>query len=98
MEFTFVQLLFWPCMIASIVLSLLGIYLKKSSLLFVSAALIVPLSIYLIDLFSIGSLLLPMLYVCAAQAINKKKTWLATLFSIPVYTIIGWVGYLVLTQ
>ncbi|EEL48838.1 hypothetical protein bcere0022_38640 [Bacillus cereus Rock3-44] len=39
-----------------------------------------------------------MLYVCAAQAINKKKTWLATLFSIPVYTIIGWVGYLVLTQ
>ncbi|MEY8348983.1 hypothetical protein AALF16_11865 [Bacillus cereus] len=98
MEFTFAQLLFWPCMIASIILSLIGIYLKKSSPLFVSAALIVPLSIYLIDLFSIGSLVLPLLYVCAAQAIHKKKTWLATLFSIPIYALIGWIGYLVLTQ
>ncbi|CAG9613334.1 hypothetical protein BACCIP111899_02549 [Bacillus rhizoplanae] len=100
MEINWIQLLFWPFMIASIIFSLFGIYFRKSSPLMISAVLIIPLSLYLVGspLFSVWGLILPFLYVGAAQSIKKQKVWLSILFSIPVYFLIGWLGYTVLTQ
>ncbi|PGZ95189.1 hypothetical protein COE51_21420 [Bacillus pseudomycoides] len=95
-----IQLMFWPFMLASIIFSLIGISFRKSSFLMISALLIIPLSLYLIGspLFSVWGLILPFLYVGSALAIKKQKIWLSILFSIPVYFLIGWLGYTVLTQ
>ncbi|MGG2065034.1 hypothetical protein [Bacillus sp. S14(2024)] len=100
MGFNWIQLLFWPFMILSVLFSMIGIYVRKPNLLIVSAMLIVPLSLYLcgMPLFSIWGLLFPFLYIGAAKSIKKQKIWLAILFSIPVYLLIGWLGYTVLSQ
>lgn len=100
MEINWIQLMFWPFMVALIIISLIGIYFRKSSLLMISAILIIPLSLYLVGSprFSVWGLLFPFLYIGAAQSMKKQKVWLSILFSIPVYFLIGWLGYTVLTQ
>ncbi|MGE6313548.1 hypothetical protein ACQKD6_24410 [Bacillus cereus] len=98
MEFNWIQLMFWPFMIASIIFSLIGIYFKKSYFLIISAVLMVPTSLYLAALprFYIWPLIFPLLYACAAITLKKQKTWLPILFSIPVYLLISWLGYIVI--
>ncbi|MBY0598757.1 hypothetical protein [Bacillus bingmayongensis] len=100
MGFNWIQLMFWPFMIASIISSLIGIYFKKSYFLIISTVLMVPTSLYLAALprFFIWPLIFPLLYLCAAIALRKKKIWLSILFSIPVYLLISWLGYIVLNQ
>lgn len=100
MEFNWVEFLFWPFITASIIFSMLGMYFKKSYLLMISAVLVIPLSLYLAATprFSIWGLILPLFYICAAIAIKKYKTWLSILFAMPMYLLIGWLGYIVLNQ
>ncbi|HEK9103839.1 hypothetical protein KFD70_24235 [Bacillus pfraonensis] len=87
MSFDWIQFMFWPFMIAAIVFSLIGIYVKKPYFLIISAVLMVPSSLYLAVLppFFIWALIFPLLYACAATALKKQKTWLPILFSIPTY-------------
>lgn len=93
-------LLFWPFMLASIVLSFIGIGKKKPFLLVVSCFLIVPLTLYLgaTPAFKGWGLLLPFFYLGAAYALRKNVVWLATLLCLPVFGMIGWLGVLVVTQ
>lgn len=88
------QLLFWPFMIASLVLSILSIRLKKPNLLFVSAILIIPLSLYLAatPLFKVWALIFPFFYIGAALFLVKKYIWLSILLIIPNFILIGWLG------
>lgn len=94
------QLFFWPCMLASLILAIMAINLKKSNLLFISAILILPTSLYLAATprFQIWGLVFPLLYVGAAILQKKKLTWLAVLLCLPNFLLIAWLGYSVLTQ
>jgi hypothetical protein len=100
MSFDWIQFMFWPFMIASIIFSLIGIYIYKTYFLIISAVLIMPSSLYLAVLprFFIWTLIFPLLCACAAIALKKQKTLLSILFSIPVYLLISWLGYIVLNQ
>ncbi|WMT39679.1 hypothetical protein RE628_20070 [Paenibacillus sp. D2_2] len=95
-----ITVLFWPFMIASIICSILGVLIKSHQSLYVSAILIIPMSIYIAGwpIFLIWGLLLPLCYVGAAKLIRKNKRLLSILACMPVYLVIGWIGYVVLSQ
>jgi len=94
------QLLFWPFIIVSIVLSILSISLKKPKLLVVSAFLILPLSLYLAATprFEVWGLIFPILYIGAALTLFKRKFLLSILLIIPNFLLIGWLGVMVLIK
>ena len=94
------QLLFWPCTIASLFLSIIAIRKRTPKLLVVSSILILPMSLYLAatPLFQIWGLIFPLLYLGAATFITKKLMWLAILFVIPNFFLVGWLGFVVLLQ
>src|SRR3954470_1814645 len=95
----YMQLLFWPCMIASLILCMIALSTKKSKLLVISSILILPMSVYLAatPLFFIWGLLFPLLYLGAAMFITKKKIWAAALLAIPNFILTCWLGIVVLT-
>lgn len=97
---TFVTFLFWPCMIASVVGSLIGVIGKSHRLLFVCAALIVPMSLYLATWpkFLVWGIGFPLCYWASAMCIKKGKRLLALAACMPVYAVIGWLGYVVHNQ
>lgn len=93
-----ITLLFWPLMIASIICSFVGFVSNRFHLLFIAAIMIIPMSLYLAatpKLFGWG-LLFPFFYLGSAFVLKKGKRILAILMSLPVYAIIGWIGYVVL--
>ncbi|CAH0118542.1 MULTISPECIES: hypothetical protein [unclassified Paenibacillus] len=93
-------ILFWPCMIASVVLSLIGIVFLRHQFLYVSAALIVPMSLYLAatPLFMGWGLVFPLCYIGSALALRNNRPRLSLLASVPVYGVIGWLAFTVLSQ
>lgn len=94
------QLLFWPCTIASLILSIIAIATRKSKLLVISSILILPMSLYLAatPLFLVWGLIFPVLYLGAGKFIAKKRGWLAILLVIPNFILVGWLGWGVLNQ
>ncbi|MEH7383582.1 hypothetical protein V7138_24195 [Bacillus sp. JJ1533] len=92
--------LFWPFMIASLILSILAIRIKKPILLVISSVLIVPLSLYLAATprFEIWGLLFPLFYVGAAVSLAKRMNWLSILLIAPNFILIGWMGFAVMNQ
>lgn len=93
-------ILFWPFMIASLILSLLAMGLKKSRFLFISAILIIPSSLYLAATprFGVWGLIFPLLFVGAALSLRKRITWLSILLVLPNFLLIGWLAFVVLNQ
>lgn len=92
-----VSLFFWPLIILSVILSLAGIAAKKPLALYISAACIVPTSLYLVNL-QWGSILVPLLYIAAGLFVRRDRWPLALFCVAPVYVLIGWLAYTVLTQ
>lgn len=93
-------LLFWPFMLTALILSFIGLGLKKPLLLVVSCLLILPLSLYLAatPLFKWWGLVFPLFYLGSALALKKNIMWLAWLLVLPILIVIGWLGYVVITQ
>ncbi len=93
-------LLFWPFMLASIIFSIVGLSKKKPLFLVISFFLIIPFSLYLAatPLFKGWGLILPLLYLGAALSLRKNMRWLAALLILPIIIVIGWLGYVVITQ
>lgn len=93
-------ILFWPFMLASIVLAFLAIGKKKPLFLVIACFLILPFSLYLAatPLFKGWGLLLPLLYVAAAFALKKNLTWLSIILVLPVIILIGWLAFVVVMQ
>ena len=94
------QLLFWPCMITSLILSIIALSTRKAKLLVISSILILPMSIYLAatPFFLVWGLIFPLFYLGAAKFITKKMIWAAILLVIPNLLLVGWLGYVVLNQ
>ncbi|MFO1444879.1 hypothetical protein KDN24_17070 [Bacillus sp. Bva_UNVM-123] len=91
------QLLFWPFMIVSVILSILSIRLRRPKLLIISAILILPMSMYLAATprFEYFGFVFPLFYVGAALSLVKKNLWLSILFVIPNFFLICWLGAMV---
>lgn len=94
------SLLFWPFMIASLILAILAICIKKPVLLVISSVLIIPLSLYLAATprFEFWGLVFPLFYVGAAVSLAKSIRWLSILLITPNFILIGWLGFAVMTQ
>ena len=94
------QFLFWPCMITSLIVSIIALITRKAKLLVISSILILPISLYLAatPLFLVWGLIFPLLYLGAAKFIAKKMIWLAILLVVPNFLLVGWLGFVVLNQ
>jgi len=95
---TIAMFFFWPLIILSVILSLAGIAAKKPYALYVAAVCIVPTALYFINLLKWGVPLVPLLYVAAGLFVRRDRWPLALLCAAPVYALIGWLAYTVLTQ
>lgn len=93
-------LLFWPLMLASIFLSLVAVSKKWPLLLVISCLLIIPLSLYLAatPLFRGWGLIFPLFYLGAALSLKKNMTWLSVMLISPIIILIGWLGFVVISQ
>lgn len=93
-------LLFWPLMIASIILAVVGI-MKKQALYLVGATIaILPFSLYIAatPLFRGWGLLLPFCYLGAALLLKRQAILVASILVLPVVGTVSWMGYQVITQ
>lgn len=93
-------ILFWPFMLASIVFSFVALSKKKPLFLVISFLLIIPFSLYLAatPLFRWWGIILPFFYLGSALSLRKNIMWLSVLLIVPVIIMIGWLGYVVITQ
>ncbi|KMY44271.1 hypothetical protein AC622_08410 [Bacillus sp. FJAT-27916] len=84
-------MLFMSLMLASLLIAILAIRIKKIILLFVSAILILPLSLYLsaTPLFERWGLIFPILYISAAVSLAKKAVWLSMLLTAANAILLG---------
>lgn len=92
--------LFWLTMLASIILAFYGIGKKKPLYLIIAAVLILPFALYIAatPVFKWWGLLLPICYLVSAWLLHKKEVLLSVLIILPVITMIGWVGLMVVLQ
>jgi hypothetical protein len=95
-----VTLLFWPCMITSVVCSILGLLNNNHRLLYIAAILIIPMSLYLSTWprFLIIGLIFPLFNLGSAFYLRKQKRVVAIILNTPIYLVISWLGYIVLSQ
>lgn len=93
-------ILFWPFMLASIVFSFVALIRKKPLFLVISFLLIIPFSLYLAatPLLRWWGIILPFFYLGSALSLKKNIMWLSVLLIVPVIIMIGWIGYVVITQ
>lgn len=96
----FMELLFWPFIITSLLISILAIMFEKPIFLMISSILISPLSIYLsaTPQFGVWILLFPLFYIGAAISLAKKWIWLSILLIVPNCILIGWLVFIVYLQ
>lgn len=93
-----VQIIFgWPAIIASILLSIAGVWMKKPGLLVAAGIVCIPVSYYLTG-YRIPAFLLPFFQFGSAYAITRQKSLLAWLFIVPLVVIAIVLAYIVLTQ
>jgi hypothetical protein len=93
-----VQVIFgWPAIITSILLSIAGVWLKKSALLVAAGIVCIPFAYYLSGIRT-PAVLLPLFQFGSAYAITHKKIGIAWLLLAPLVMIAVVLAYLVLTQ
>ena len=95
-----IGIIFWPFMILSVIVSVLGVIFVERRWMYLASALLAPMSLYLAGTprFSFWGLLFPLLYVLAGFSIRKHNRWLSLLLAAPNYFLIAWLGYTVLHQ
>jgi len=96
-DFLIPMLFGWPMIILSLGFAFAGILLKRRTLSLVGAVLFLPPAWYL-GLYTAFSLILPLFLFGSAYAVSKGKIVLAFLLIVPVLIVVGWLGFLVLTQ
>lgn len=91
---------FWLTVLASIILAFIGLGKKKPLYLIIAAGLILPFAIYTAatPAFKWWGLLLPVCFLVSAWLLHKKEVLLSVLIILPVMTMIGWVGLMVMVQ
>jgi hypothetical protein len=96
-----VQIIFgWPFIILSLLVSVLGLILKRPWLLVVGAVLIAPFSYYLSGAPRINGLgiILPLFQLGAAYEIKTRKVAAAWILMLPAFLISTWLANAVISQ
>ena len=94
-----VQIIFgWPATITSILLSIVGVWLKKPVLLVVAGIIAIPFTWYISGGFRSPALILPLLQFGSAYAITRQKIMIALLLLGPMIILATMLAYFVATQ
>ena len=93
-----VQIIFgWPAIIASILLSIAGVWLKKPAFLIAAGVVCIPFTYYLSG-YRLPAVVLPFFQFGSAYAITRQKSLLAWLLIVPLIVVAVVLAYVVLTQ
>ena len=93
-----IQIIFgWPAIITSILLSVVGVSLKKPALLVAAGIICIPFTYYLSG-FRTPAVILQLFQFGSAYAISRQKTLIAWLSIAPLIIIAVMLAYAVLTQ
>jgi hypothetical protein len=96
-----VQVIFgWPFIIASLLLSVVGVLLKRQQYLVAGALFFLLPSLYLSGYPGIRwfALLLPLFIYAAAYFVRKNRPGVAWFLLLPPITMSAWLAYLVVEQ
>ena len=94
-----IQIVFgWPFVILTILLSIMGLVLKKPVLLVVAGFICIPFTYYASNGFSNPFIVLPLLEFASAYAIAHQKKVIAWVLISPLILISLILAYAVLTQ
>ncbi|HYA12556.1 MAG TPA: hypothetical protein VEF37_06275 [Thermodesulfovibrionales bacterium] len=90
----------WTGIISSLVISLVGLIMKKHGLLLIGALLAVPFSWYIgmTPLFKYWGLGIPVFQIWSAVAIKRKAFWLSWLLILPYTSLVVWIAISVLIK
>lgn len=93
-----VQIIFgWPAIITSILLSIAGVWMKKSAFLVTAGIVCIPFTYYLSG-YGTPAVLLPLFQFGSAYAITRQKNLFAWLLIAPIVVVAALLAYVVLTQ
>lgn len=93
-----VQIVFgWPAIITSILLSIVGLWLKKTTLLVVAGIVCIPFTYYLSG-YRTPAVILPLFQFGSAYALTRPKNLIAMLCIAPIVIVAITLAYVVLTQ
>lgn len=94
-----VQIFFgWPAIIASILISIGGVWLKKPVLLVAAGVICIPFTYYISGGFRSPAVALPFLQFGSAYAVRRQKTLFAWLLLAPMIIVAIVLAYVVVTQ
>ena len=94
----FIQIIFgWPAIITSILLSVVGVWLKKPILLVIAGIVCIPFTYYLSG-FRTTAVILPLFQFGSAFAIARQKSLIAGLLLAPLILVAIFLAFAVLTQ
>jgi hypothetical protein len=94
-----VQIIFgWPAIIASILLSIFGVWSSKPAFLVAAGIIGIPFAAYLAASTLLPALLLPGFHFGSAYAVKRQKTLLAWLLIVPMVIVSVMLAYVVLNQ
>ena len=94
-----VQIIFgWPAIIASILLSIAGIRLKKPALVIASGFICIPFTYYISNGFRNPAALLSLFQFASAYALARNRELIAWLLITPLMMVSVALAYAVFTQ
>jgi len=88
----------WPAIIASILLAIAGLLMKKPRLLVIAGVVFLPFTYYLSNGLRNPLVIMPFLLFASAFAIRRQNTRLAWLLLAPLLIVTLWLAFVVLTQ
>ncbi|HUG35134.1 MAG TPA: hypothetical protein VMJ90_10220 [Anaerolineales bacterium] len=88
----------WPAIIASILLAIAGLLMKKARLMLIAGVVFLPFTYYLSNGLRNPLVVMPFLLFAAAFAIHRGKTGVAWLLLSPLVIVVLWLAFVVLNQ
>lgn len=88
----------WLAIASSILLSIAGMLMKKSNLLFVVGVALIPFAYYLSNRLRNPFIVMPSCQFASAFAIRRGNIRMASLFLALFLTVVLWLAFVVLTR
>ena len=95
----FIQIIFgWPAIITAILLSIIGVVIKRPVMLVIAGIVCLPFTYYISNGLRNPAVSLPLFQFASAFAISRQRNVLAWLMISPLIVIATMLAYAVLTQ
>lgn len=95
------QIIFgWPFIVASLILSIMGVAMRSPKYLVAGAMFFMPPSLYMSGFPAIRWLayLLPFCILGSAYFVGKNRSWISWLLLLPPVAVSVWLAFLVMEQ